>query len=79
MYFAVTIARQRLPRYNAEIILKMYFDLISTHILNPFLKLRTCTKWDTGMDIIPENETTDTTQYQQRSLKYVKSKYCAKH
>jgi hypothetical protein len=32
-----------------------------------------------GMDMIPEDETTGTTQYQEGFLKYVKSEYCAKH
>ena len=31
------------------------------------------------MDLIPENETSYTTQYQEACLKYVENEYCAKH
>ena len=35
--------------------------------------------WDKGMDIHPEDETSDTTQYHEAFLKYVENEYCAKH
>jgi len=53
--------------------------LISAHIPDPFQKLRLFRKWDNGMDINPEDETSYTTQYQEAFLKYVEKKYCAKH
>jgi len=53
--------------------------LISAHILDPFRKLRSFTKWDKGMDIDPEDETSYTTQYQEGFLKYLENEYCAKH
>jgi hypothetical protein len=43
--------------------------LIPTHILDPFLKLRSFRKWDKGMDINPEDETSYTTHYQEAFLK----------
>jgi len=52
--------------------------LISAQILDPFWKLRSCRKWDKGMDINPEDETSYTTQYQEAFLKYVENEYCAK-
>jgi hypothetical protein len=36
-------------------------------------------KWDKGMDINPEDETSYTLQYQEAFLKYVENEYCAKH
>jgi hypothetical protein len=53
--------------------------LISAHIVHPFRKLRSFRKWDKGMDINSENETSYTTQYQVAFLKYVENEYCAKH
>jgi len=53
--------------------------LIVAHILDPFRKLRSFRKWDKGMDINPEDETSYTTQYQEAFLKYVENEYCAKH
>jgi len=53
--------------------------LISAHILDPFRKLRLFKKWDKGMDINPEDETSYPTQYQEAFLKYVEIEYYAKH
>ena len=52
--------------------------LISAHIVHPFRKLGLIRKWDKGMDINPEDETSYTTQYQEAFLKYVENEYCAK-
>ena len=49
------------------------------HILDPFKKLPSFWKWDNGMDINPEDETSYTPQYQEAFLKYLKNKFCAKH
>ena len=43
--------------------------LIPAHLLDPFPKLRSFRKWDKGMDINPEDETSYTTQYQEACLK----------
>jgi len=53
--------------------------LISAQILDPFQKLQSFKKWDKGMDINPEDETSYTTQYQVAFLKYVENEYYAKH
>jgi len=53
--------------------------LVSAQILNPFRKLQSFRKWDKGIDINPEDETSYTTQYQGVFLKYVDNEYCANH
>jgi hypothetical protein len=68
LLFAVKLARKKLSKF-----------LIAAHILDPFRKLRSYRKWDKGMDINPEDETSYTTQYQEAFLKYVENEYCAKH
>ena len=57
----------------------MGMNLNSAHILDPFRKLQSFMKWDTGMDINLEDKTSYTTQYQEAFLKYVENEYCAKH
>jgi len=52
---------------------------ISAHIIDPFCKLPSFWKWDKGIDINPEDETSNTTQYQEAFLKYVENEYCANH
>jgi hypothetical protein len=53
--------------------------LISTPIRNSFWTMQLFRKWDKGMDINPEDETSYTTHYQQAFLKYVENEYSAKH
>jgi len=79
LFFAVKLAQQKLSKYYAEVIPTMGMLLISAHILDPFRKLRSFRKWDKGMHINPEDETSYTTQYQEAFLKYVENEYCAKH
>jgi len=79
LLFAVKLARQKLSKSYAEVIPTRGMLLISAHILDPFRKLRSFRKWDKGMDINPEDETSCTTQYQEAFLKYVENEYCAKH
>jgi len=79
LFFAVKLARQKLSKYYAEVTPMTGMLLISAHILDPFRKLRSFRKWDKGMDINPEDETSYTTQYQEPFLKYVENEYCAKH
>jgi len=52
---------------------------ILAHILDPFRMLRLFRKWDKGIDIYPEDETSHTAKYQEAFLKYVENEYCAKH
>jgi len=79
LLFAVKLARQKLSKYYDEVTPTTGMILISAHILDPFRKLRLFIKWDKGMDINPEDETSYTTQYQEAFLKYVENEYCAKH
>jgi len=79
LFFAVKLARQKLSKYYTEVTPMKGIFLISAHILDPFRKLRLCRTWDKGMDINPEDETSDTTHYQKPFLKYVENEYCAKH
>jgi len=79
LFFAVKLARQKLSKYYAEVTTTTGILLISAHILNPFRKLRSYRKWDKGMDINPEDETSYTTQYQEAFLKYVENECWAKH
>jgi len=73
------LARQQLSKYYAAVTPTAGMVLISTHIPNPFQKLQSCRNWDKGMDINPEEKTSYTTQYQEAFLKYLETKYCAKH
>jgi len=79
LFFAVKLARQTLSKYYAEVTPTTSMLLIPANILDPFRKLRSFRKWDKGMDINPEQETSYTTQYQEAFLKYVENDYCAKH
>jgi len=79
LFFAVKFAQQKLCKYYTEVTPTMGMLLISAHVLDSFRKLRSFRKWDKGMDINPENETSYTTQYPEAFLKYVANEYCAKH
>jgi len=79
LFFAVKSDRQRLSKYYAASTPTTGMLLISAHILDPCWKLRLFRKWDKGMDINPEDETSYTTQYQEAFPKYVENEYCAKH
>jgi hypothetical protein len=67
------VTQQKLSIYYAEVTPAMGMLLISAHILDPFWKLRSFRKWDMGMDINPDDETSFTTQYQEAFLKYVEN------
>jgi hypothetical protein len=79
LFFDVKLARQMLSQYYAEVTPTTGMHLISAHILNPFCKLQSFRKWDKGMDINPQNETSYTTQYHEALLKYMENEYCVKH
>jgi len=79
LFFAVKLARQKLSKYFAEVTPTTGMLLISAHISNSFCKLRSFQKWDKGIDINPEDETSYTTQFKEAPLKYVENEYCAKH
>jgi len=52
---------------------------MSVHILNHFRKLGSFRKWENGMNINPEDETSYTTQNKEAFLKNVENEYWAKH
>jgi hypothetical protein len=74
----VKLARQKLSKYFSEVTPKTGMLLISAQILDSFRKLRSLRKWDKGMHINPEDETSYTTQYQEAFLRYVENEYCSK-
>jgi hypothetical protein len=78
LFLAVKCARQKVSKYYTEVTPTTGMLLILAHILDPFRKLRSFRKWDKGMDINPEDETSSTTQYQEAFLKFVEYKYCCK-
>jgi hypothetical protein len=61
-FFAVKCAQQKLCKYYTEVPPMTGMLLNSTHILDPFRNMRSFRKWDKGMDINPEDETSYTTQ-----------------
>jgi hypothetical protein len=79
LFFAVKLARQKLSKYYTVVTPTTGMHLISAPILNPCRKLRSFRKWDKGMDINPEDETSYTTQCQETCLEYVENEYCTKH
>jgi len=79
LFFAVKCAWQKLCKYYTEVTPMTGMLLITAHILDRFRKLRSFRKWDKGMDINPEVETSYTTQYQEAFLKNVENEYCVKH
>jgi hypothetical protein len=79
LFFAVKVAQQKLSKYYTAVTPTTGMLLICANIRDPFRKLRLFRKWEKGMDINPEDETSHTTQYQEASPKYVENEYCAKH
>ena len=79
LFFAVKFVQQKLSEYYTKVTPTSGMILISAHILHHFQKLRSFGMWDKGMDINPEDETSDTTQNLEAILKYVENEYCAKH
>jgi hypothetical protein len=79
LYFAVKVVRQMLSKYYCDVPPTTGLVFVSAHILDFFRKLRSCSKWDQGMDINSEYETSETTQYQEAFLSNVEIKYFAKH
>jgi hypothetical protein len=79
LFFGVKLAREKLWKYYAEVTPTMSMIQIPAHILVSFRQLRSFRKWDKGMDINPEDETSYTTQYQEAFLNYVENECWAKH
>jgi len=68
LFFAVKLVQQKLSKYHAKQTPTRGMLLISAHILNSFQKLWSFRKWDKGLDINSEDETSCTTQYQEAVL-----------
>jgi len=79
LFFAVKLAQQKLSQYFTQVTPTMGMLLSLAYVLNSCQKLRLFKKWDKGMDINPEDETSYTTHYQEAFLKYGQNKSCAKH
>jgi len=79
LYCIVTFVWQKLSKYYDEVTPTTGMLLISAHIRYPFRKLQSCRKWDKGMDINPEDETSYTTHYQKTFIKYGKNEHCIIH
>jgi len=79
LLFGVKLARKKVSKYYTEVTPTTGMLLVCAHILDPSRKLLSFKRWDRGMDIDPEDETSYTTQYQESFLKYVENVYCAKH
>jgi len=78
LFFVVKLAGQKLSKYYAEVTPMTGMVHISTHILEAFRKLQSFRKWDQGMHINPDDETSYTTQYNEEFLQDVEneSKKC---
>jgi len=62
------LAHQKLSNYYAEVTPATGMHLISAQILDSFRNLRWVRKWDKGIDINPQDETSYSNQYQETSL-----------
>jgi hypothetical protein len=62
LFSAVKLARPKHSKFCAEVTSTTGMPLISIEILDPFHQLRSCRKWDKGMDIDSVDETFYTTQ-----------------
>jgi len=79
LYLAVKLARQKLSKYHSEVTPMTSMLLISAHVVDPFHKLESFSKWDNGMDINPEDQHSSTTQYQEAFPMYVENEYSANY
>jgi len=79
LFFAKKLVQQKVSKYYVEVTLSMGMHLISARILYPFGKLRSFRKWESGMDINPDDETSYSTQYQKVVVMDVENENCAKH
>jgi len=70
LFFAVKLAWQALSKYDDEVTPKTGMVLSSAHILDPYWKLQSFRKWDNGMHINPEDETSYIPQCREAFPKY---------
>jgi len=62
LHFAMKSARQKLSKPYGEVTQTTSMHPISAYIPDSFRKLQSFWKWDKGMDIMFEDETSHTTQ-----------------
>jgi hypothetical protein len=67
------LARQKLPKYYAELHPTKGILLISARILNPVWKLLSFRKWDKRMQNNPEDTTPYTNEYREAIQKNVEN------
>jgi len=79
LFFNLKFVQHKQFNYYAEVTPMTSMLIHSADILDPFCMLQSLWKRDKVIDIIPEDETSYTTQYQQAFLKCVEHEYCAKH
>jgi len=75
LYFTMQVACQKLSKYYAEVTLMTVLHPITVHILDPLRKWRSFRMWDIAIDMIPEEETSHTTQYREAFLYYMENEY----
>jgi len=63
LYFVMEFAQQKLSKYHFEVTPTTDVLFISAQIPDSLWKLRSFKKWDNGMDINPDDETSYTTKY----------------
>jgi len=78
-FFAMKFARQKLFKHCGEVTPMTAMLIISAHIFDACWKLWSFRKWQMGIDINPEDQTSYTTQSQEAFLRYVEYEYSAKH
>ena len=79
LFFAVMFACQKLAKYYTEVTPTTGMLLISAPMLISFREFRLFRKWNKGMNINPENETSYTTQCHVGFLELVENEYCTNH
>jgi len=79
LVFAMKLAQHKLIKYSTEVTPMTGMLVISVNISDHSRELLSFRKWDKGMDINSEDETSYTTQYQEAILEYLENEYCAKH
>jgi hypothetical protein len=65
LFFPVTLAQQKHYKHNAEVTPIAGMVLISAHNLDPVQKLQSFRMRNKGMEFNPEDETSNTAQYQE--------------
>jgi len=76
--FTMNFARHKVSIYYAKVTTITGIILISAYIFDVFRKLRSFWKWEKGMVLNPEDDTSYTIPCQEAFLMYVENEYCAK-